>query len=122
MHEQALARTIIDRLPDNVPRGCELSTVNVSVGPSQAFQPEVLHSAWEAETRMTAYSGVRLKVRRLPYRRRCNDCGRQWECERHDEHCTCGNQRPERHGDDELRIDSVEIEPRDDMHDGIPHL
>lgn len=109
MHEQALARGVLDAAVAHA-QGRRVLRVDVAVGALRQVVPGSLAFHFEILARGTLCEGARLQQRVVRARLRCA-CGHEWELEEPSFRCPrCGGARTSVLGGEELLVESIEVE------------
>ena len=118
MHELSIAHALIDLAREHVPKGAQVRTVRVRVGPLQAIDNDAMQFAWAAATEGSALKGSELSLEWLPWILNCTECGRRWRSENWSAPCTCGCTSVDPTGGDELTLLSIDVD--DEPEDATP--
>ena len=112
MHELGIAQSILESVRDQAPKlpGRPLS-VGLRIGDVSGVDRDALTFGFQALVKGTDLEHLGLEVERVPYRRYCGTCGREFEAEEFDPTCPdCSNPNTEFRGGDELEIAYLEVE------------
>ena len=119
MHELSIAKALIQLADRYRPPGRHVRSLCVQAGPLQAIDESAMRWAWQAATVATDYDGAALQLEFLPWRLRCRDCGRSYECQSWEVDCRCGSGRGIPEGGDELLLTSLEVDEHDSLRRSI---
>jgi len=113
MHEMGIANSILEGVAAELRRrpGSRATKVGVRIGELSGVDPDALSFAFEAITLDTQFAGLVLDVEYVAYRRRCRNCGNEYDIHNYEILCpACGNLNADRTRGDELEFTYLEIE------------
>lgn len=109
MHELSIAVALVGQALRHRPAGAVVLCVRVEAGALQAIDPEAMRWAWRAATEETPLVNSVIDVHCEPWQIDCAACGRRWTGDDPLESCACGSADTQPHGDDRLRLLSLEV-------------
>jgi hydrogenase nickel incorporation protein HypA/HybF len=76
MHEMAVAQSIIDAILEQTKQtGAKPIRARISCGQFNTLNDEAMQFAFEAISEGTSCHGMRLEIKHIPLRAKCQDCG-----------------------------------------------
>jgi hydrogenase nickel incorporation protein HypA/HybF len=113
VHEVGIAASILESVEAEARRrpDTRFAAVGVRIGELSNVDKDALEFAFEALTRSTPLSGLRLEVEWRPRRQRCLNCGHEFAVRELDLRCpTCGTNKTSCIGGTELDVAYLELE------------
>jgi hydrogenase nickel insertion protein HypA len=105
LHELSLAAEIMDIVRKEVPGGCLLRRISLTVGGLSCVNPDSLVFCLES----LVGDDVVIEVNRRPAELRCQDCGEEYTATDMYQPCICGSLRREVLSGRELTVDEIEL-------------
>jgi len=113
MHEMGFANSILTAVRAQLARypGCVPCKVGVKIGELASIDAEALRFCFEALSRDTELSSLKLEIEICPRRHRCGGCGHEFIVRDYEFHCPqCAAIESECIGGDELELAYLEVE------------
>ena len=110
MHELSIAEALREIAVQHAPPGTVIRKVVVRAGPLRGIDPDAMQLAWQSATAGHPLQGAILDLRLLPWSMRCATCERTWAAADAYDSCTCGNDRPNVLGGDDLVLESLDVD------------
>lgn len=109
MHELSLATEIVRMVAEQVPQGCVLNGINLSIGYLSGVNPDSLVFCLESVIPGRDPGDVRISVNRIPALLNCLECGSNYTTDDLYEPCpACDSLRRKVLSGRELTVDSIE--------------
>lgn len=113
MHEVSIVEGLIDIVKETAARNDlqNVSVISLCIGKMRQVVPDALEFAFEIVGRGTVAEGAEIRIREIPTRGRCRECGREFMVEEYCFICaSCGSGDVEVIEGKELYIDTLEGE------------
>ena len=113
MHELGIANSILEATLSEMELYVTARPIQVTVriGVLAAVDPDALQFCFDALTRDTEFSALKLKIEICPRKHRCPACGAEFTVENYDFRCaSCGEANTEFISGDQLELVSLEME------------
>lgn len=113
MHELGIANSVLEVVRAEVERhpGAAPVRIGLRVGELSGVDPDALAFGFEALVAGTDFAQVKLDIERRPRQHRCPSCGGSFIVDGYSFDCpSCGTERTECIGGDELEVMYVELE------------
>ena len=113
MHELSIAESILDAVRKELASrpGARPIRVGLRIGELAAVDVDSLTFCFEAVLRGTDWETLQLDARVCSQRRRCQDCGKEFDVVNYNADCpACGGGGTKLTGGDELDFDYLEVE------------
>jgi hydrogenase nickel incorporation protein HypA/HybF len=113
MHELPVTRSILDLVLDHATRagGGRVITVRITVGELSGFVDESIRFYWDVVSRNGPAAGSRLEFTHVPLEFTCHDCGARFRPSGEFVCPDCGGLRLKVAAGDDLRVESIDLEP-----------
>jgi hydrogenase nickel incorporation protein HypA/HybF len=95
MHEMGIAFELIDSLKKICSENGvkKLKSVTLNLGEASLVVPRYMSDCWTAATLDTDFAKTELKIKIIPAKGRCNECGKVFLIAKHDRKCPkCGSE------------------------------
>jgi hydrogenase nickel incorporation protein HypA/HybF len=112
MHELSVCQALLDQVEGiaHDRNACEVTEINVRVGPLSGVEPELLQQAFRIACAGTLAEGARLNLSSMPIRVHCRTCGAETEAVPARLVCgECGDWRTRLVSGDDLLLTTVEL-------------
>ncbi len=112
MHEAMVAENIIESILSQVPnkKGRVIKVV-ISCGQINPINDEAMNLAFESAADETICKGAKLKIKHIPLKAACNDCGKKFNYDLYDPCCPkCGKSDIKIGEDAPLLLEEIEFE------------
>lgn len=110
MHELSLATAVFDLARQHTPAGAIVRCVKLRAGPMRGVEPTAMQWAWASLLPGTELEHAELELEILPWTLHCPACSRQWQSDELFVPCSCGYERPNPVGGDELQLISLTVD------------
>jgi hydrogenase nickel incorporation protein HypA/HybF len=114
MHEAAVAQSILETIISQIKkRKCKVIRIAISCGQMNAINDEALQFAFQAIAEGTICQDAKLKIKRIPLKGICRNCGHKFNFDLYNPKCPkCGKSDLSLGEDAPLLLEEIEFEEK----------